>query len=170
MRLILVRLLVLVLLACSTPPAAHPARRCDPTGAWSGTAEGVRARLVRAGERVELELENTRQQPLELRWSGNHLAFATFRLDDAAGAEIPEPEWQYPGNEHTGDQQLALPATSTTRVVVGDSIFARFGERRTVRIGAFWGREMPADGSPAFLRTRLALWKGSLEVPPVCLR
>jgi len=161
---------------------------CDATGAWSSAVAGLRGRLVRTGERVELELDNVSARPLELHWAGYRLAFATFRLDDASGAEVPEPDWRYGGNEATGRQHLLL-ATGTTRVVVGDPIFGEVSGRRTVRIGAFWGREMPADGSPRFLRARVigaqpssgeldpatsaargVVWLGSLDVPPVCLR
>lgn len=141
---------------------------CAETGAWSATAGDVRGRLVRSGDRIELELENASQQPHELRWDGTHLGFATFRLDDASGVEVPEPSWRYGGNEMVGSQSLQLPP-GTTRVVIGDPIYGSMMGHRTIRIGAFWGRELPDDGSPRFLRARVAA-DPAIDIPAVCVR
>jgi hypothetical protein len=190
----------------STPAAGE---RCgDVVGEWSGVVDGLRGRLITSGSRadrtalrVTVELENVSGQgPLEINWSGRpNLGFVTFRLEDATGADVPEPPWRLGGNEAVGDIRELIPPTGTVRHDVAENVFERFGAERILRIGAFWARPMPADGSRRFLRAiatghvptgsealldraeggvvrpaspsdpRGRVWLGSLTIPAVCI-
>lgn len=189
------------------PPANPPtADRCgDVEGAWSSPVDGLRGRILtsraqpdRSSLRVEVELENVSAEPLAIHWDGYvNLGFVTFRLDDEAGAEVPEPDWRLGGNEPGGSLREVIPAGGTVRHAIGE-VFARFDGRRILRIGAFWGREMPTDGARRFLRgqvvgraprpgdllvetegdeltvrdsagTDARAWTGPLELPAVCI-
>lgn len=187
----------------TTPPAADVCG--DVVGAWSGVTSGLRARLITSGSRadhsalrVSLELENVSGQgPLEIHWSGRpNLGYASFGLDDATGVEVPAPDWAFGGNESTGDIWELVPATGSLRHDVAPNVFDEFSGRRVLRVGTFWAREMPTDGSHVLLRATLAgrapleadtalvdgvartaspddprgrAWIGTLEVPPVCV-
>jgi hypothetical protein len=178
----------------------------DVVGAWSDVVGDLRGRLVtstsrpdRSALRVCLDLENLGATPLEIHWSGKtRLGFVTFRLDDQAGVEVPEPDWSFGGNEYIGDCYAVVPA-GAVRFEVAANLFEEFCGRRVVRIGTFWAREMPSDGSRRFLcaqvtgeRARRAdhmasgdgrslppgdarstlrgrAWKASLDVPGVCI-
>ncbi len=192
--------------------AASPsaAGRCgDVTGAWSSVVGGLRGRLVTSGSRadgsalrVTVELQNVSGAgPLEIHWSGRPQAgFLTFRLDDAAGAEVPEPPWRLGGNEPGGNLRETIPPTGTVRRDVADNVLERFNGERILRIGAFWARQMPSDGSRRALRATVTgeapsdagtlvysaeggavrtaspsdergrVWTGSLELPAVCVQ
>jgi hypothetical protein len=147
--------------------------------------------------RVELEIENTADQARAVHWNGASLGMATFQLSLPDGTEVPPPDWAWGGNEPTGPSRRVIPAHSSVKILVGDNIFAPFGGRRALRIGAFWGREMPSDGSSRRLGARLEghapvkdeaiidasdteqradateppghAWQSRLDVPPVCI-
>lgn len=146
------------------PSSPTETERCgDVVGTWSEPVDGLRGRLLTSGSqadrsslRVEVELENVGTTPLAIHWDGYvSLGYATFRLDDEAGAEVPEPDWRLGGNAPGGSLREVIPVAETVRHVVGD-VFARFNDGRILRIGAFWGREMPTDGSRRFLRAQLS--------------
>lgn len=106
--------------------------------------------------RVTLELENVSEQPLEIHWTGRADAgFATFALDDPSGTEVPEPDWEFGGNEATGVLRVFLAPTSITRHQVPVGVHARPDGVFVVRVGAFWGREIPAADPRAYLRARV---------------
>lgn len=171
-------------------------------GAWSMVVNGLRARLVtseskpdRSALDIDLEVENVSpQEPIELHWTGYvTLGFATFRLEDAAGSDA-EPPWRFAGNSAAGPTRGLFPAGKVIRYVVHRGPFATMNGRRALRIGAFWGRELPSDGSkPFFLRAVVTagpthsnaptyegdqlvrtpaparVWTGTLEIPAVCI-
>lgn len=145
-------------------PQPQPVARCgDVTGPWSSAVDGLRARFVTSGSRpdgsslaVHLELENLSRENIELAWSGTSLAFAAIRLTDAQGRELPAPGWAFGGNEFTGAMSLLVPAGRTARVVVASNLIAPMMGRRAVRIGAFYGRELPTNGTTAMLAATIA--------------
>lgn len=181
-------------------PPPSPSKACgDTVGAWSSVVDGLRGRLVTSGSkpdhsalRIVLELENKSGRPLDLHWTGNHLGFATFRLEDEAGKD-PEPGWRLGGNEATGNLRATLSETAPTTYVVHDGPFGSMNGGRILRIGAFWGRELPGGGARRSLRAvvvggpanpdaaplagsasapttaRGRPWTGRLELPPVCV-
>jgi len=197
-------------LPTTTPSAAasearsivHSSTTCgDVEGAWSPVVSGLRGRLVTSGSkpdhsalRIVLELENVSDQgPLEIHWMGDvHLGFATFRLDDAAGNDI-EPPWRLGGNAPSGNIRAFLPPAKVVRYDVHGGPFETMMGGRILRIGAFWGRQLPSDGSRRFLRGQVTgapaldgaiayegnapaamprgrVWIGRLELPAVCIR
>lgn len=131
--------------------------RCaDQQGAWSSTTGGLRARLVSSGTRpdrsalaVSLELENTlADATLELHWLGGlEAGFFTPRLALPDGREVPPPGWAFGGNQPVGRMVLRVAPRSTVRVLVAPNLYTRFMNGRALRVGAFWGRAMPSDGS-----------------------
>jgi hypothetical protein len=207
-----------LLSACTrvaTPPASSQdggsamtdssstSRPCgDINGAWSPVVNGLRARLVTSGSKpdrsaldITLEIENVGGEPIELAWSGYiPLGFASFRLDDEQGRDI-EPAWRFPGNAPGGDVRALFRANKTVRYEVHRGAFVTMMGKRALRIGAFWGRELPTDGTNRFLRAtitggsphdgdlryayegndlvrdppRARLFIGNLDVPPVCV-
>ena len=190
-------------------PISTADERCgDVVGEWSGVVDGLRGRLITSGShpdrsalRVTVELENVSGQgPIEINWSGRpNLGFVTLRLEDATGAEVPEPPWRLGGNEAVGDIRELIPATGNVRHDAADNVFDRLGGERILRIGAFWARPMPADGSRRYLRAiatghaptgnealfdpadggvvrsaspgdpRGRVWLGPLSLPAVCI-
>lgn len=172
----------------------------DVVGAWSPVVNGLRARLVTTGSKpdhsaldVALEIENVGGDVIELPWSGDvGLGFATFRLDDAQGKDI-EPAWRFGGNSFTGDVRAIFRPKKTIRYDVHRGAFATMNGKRALRIGAFWGRELPNDGSRRFLGAtitagtpkpdapayegveivrdppRAKVFSGTLQVPAVCI-
>lgn len=198
---------------CGRAPAPAPraptrasasATACgDVVGAWSSVVNGLRGRLVTSGSRrdrlalrVVIELENDSGSLLEIDWTGRiHVGFATFHLEDEHRKEVPEPGWQFGGNEAaSGQLRTPLAPTGVAQRVVGDKVLLPFNGGRAIRIGAFWGRDMPTDGSRRFLRAtvrggpllpdalayegdsfvekapRGRAWVGALELPAVCIR
>lgn len=167
-------------------------------GAWSETVDGLRARLVtsaasRDGVDVDLEVENVSGAPLEVHWTGDlPLGFVQFHLDDAAGRDV-EPGWRFGGNAPSGSVRSVFLPGKSVRYAVHHGAFGKMASARTIRIGAFWGRELPSDGSRRFLRGVIAAgpthpeapayagnepavkppparaWTGPLQVPAVCL-
>jgi len=160
----------------------------------------LRARLVTTGSQpdlsaldITLEIENVGSEPVELSWSGYiPMGFATFRLDDPQGHDI-EPEWRFGGNSPSGDVRAIFRANKTIRYHVHSGAFVTMMGKRALRIGAFWGRELPGDGSKRFLRAtvtaglphpdafayegtdlvrdppRARAFVGTLEVPAICI-
>lgn len=167
-------------------------------GSWSPTVDGLRARLVttnasREGVDVDLEVENTSGAAVELHWTGNlPLGFAELHLDDAAGRDVV-PDWRFVGNSPSGDVRSVFPSGQTVRYAVHRGPFGKMGAARTMRIGAFWGRELPGGGEKRFLRATITAggahptapaylgaepaakaaagraWSGALQVPAVCI-
>jgi hypothetical protein len=144
--------------------ASVTARCGDVVGAWSPVVGGLRGRLVTSGSRADrsalrlaLELENVSGRgPLEVNWNGSiQIGFAAFELADATGALVPEPAWRWGGNESVGHARVIMPSSGVVQFVVADNLFAPMMGRRAMRLGAFWGREMPTDGSRRFLRARV---------------
>lgn len=174
----------------------------DATGAWSAPVSGLRARLVSSGSKpdrsaldIALEIENVSGEAVDLSWSGAiPTGFTRFRLDDAQGNDL-EPDWRFGGNEPTGDTRALFPAKKTIRYDIHKGAFTMMMGRRALRIGAFWGRELPSDGSKRLLRATIAAsasrvaasdfgyegtelvrsppparaFTGTLEVPPLCI-
>ena len=167
---------------------------CAGAGAWSSAVDGLRGRLVVSGAgaslRVVIELENVSAQPIALHWDGSpSVGFATFALRDAAGNE-PMPDWVFGGSEPTGALALVIPAGSAVeRDATASFVAGPGGEARVLRIGAFWGRPMPEDGSPRYLSARVVArapapgdvteegdavsgaraWVGAIELPAACI-
>ena len=89
--------------------------------------DGLRARLVIAGGAEDgtplsmmIEIENISDEALDIHWSGPPHGFSTFRLDDANGAEVPEPPWRLGGNEAVGAfRALRQRADPAHRCVLG---------------------------------------------------
>jgi hypothetical protein len=173
----------------------------DVVGAWSSTVNGLRGRIVTSGSKPDrssldifLELENVSgQEPIELHFTGTlPLGFIAFRLDDAAGTDR-EPDWRFGGNAPTGEARALFPAGQVIRYSVHRGTFVSMMGKRALRIGAFWGRELPSDSSKRFLRAvitagpthpdavtyagdelvrtppRARVWSGTLDVPGVCI-
>jgi hypothetical protein len=193
---------LLALLGSCTPAAApSTSPPCgDVTGAWSQVVGGLRARLVTSGSKpdrsaldITLEIENVGGDAIELPWSGYvPLGFATFRLDDAQGNDI-EPAWRFGGNSPSGDVRAIFRPKKTMRYDVHRGTFVTMMGKRALRVGAFWGRELPTDGSKRFLRATITagaphpnapayeaneivpdppnsrVFSGTLEIPPVCI-
>ena len=65
--------------------------------------------------------------------------------------EVPEPGWGFGGNEASGSLYETVSASSVVRHEVPTE-FSTMSGKRVLRIGAFWGRELPSDGSQRFLR------------------
>jgi hypothetical protein len=161
-------------------------------GAWSEAVDGLRGRVVFSDTEPHLviELENVSAQPIALHWDGSpSVGFATFALRDGAGNE-PMPDWAFGGNEMTGSLALVLPAGArNTRDAMASFSTGLAGETRVLRIGAFWGRALPDDGSPRYLSARVVSrapgagdttedgsaitgatpWTSALELPAVCI-
>ncbi len=159
--------------ATSAPPRTAPPTPCgDVVGAWSPVVSGLRARLVTSGSTpdrsaldVTLEVENTGDEAAELSWSGPiALGFAKFRLDDGQGNDV-EPAWAFGGNELTGDVRAIFRAKKTVRYDVHRGAFARMSGKRALRIGAFWGRELPTDGSRRFLGATITAGPRHADAP-----
>ncbi|HEY8080060.1 MAG TPA: hypothetical protein VIF62_38280 [Labilithrix sp.] len=180
--------------AAASPPCG------DVVGAWSPVVSGLHARLVTFGSNrdrsaldVVLEIENVGSDAIELPWSGRiALGFAKFRLDDARGNDV-EPAWAFGGNEFTGDVRAIFRPKKTIRYDVHRGAFESMSGKRALRIGAFWGRELPSDGSKRFLHATLTAgsphadaiayegndlvrdepharaFAGTIEVPAVCI-
>jgi hypothetical protein len=172
----------------------------DVIGAWSQTVNGLRARLVTSGSKpdrsaldITLEIENVSDQPIEMHWTGYiPLGFASFRLDDTQGKDI-EPAWRFGGNAPSGDVRAIFRPKKTIRYDVHRGAFVPTMGNRALRIGAFWGRELPGDGTKRFLRATITagpahrnasayegndlvhdppparVFAGTLEVPAVCV-
>jgi hypothetical protein len=174
----------------------------DVVGAWSPVVSGLRARLVTSGSQADhsalhivLEVENVSGHgPLAVDWEGYiPFGFVTFRLEDAAGTDR-EPAWALGGNSPSGKIRAIFPPNKVVSYVIHDSTFGSMMGGRILRIGAFWGRELPSNGSRRFLRARVtgspalvaavtyegeepaatstpaSVWVGSLDVPLVCIQ
>lgn len=121
--------------------------------------DGLRARWVTAGSKpdhsaldITLEIENVSPEAVDLAFTGYiPLGFTTFRLDDAQGHDI-EPDWRFGGNSPTGDSRALFRAGQTVRYSIHRGAFPMMANKRALRIGAFWGRELPSDGTKRFLR------------------
>ncbi len=164
---------MLLVLGCggaqtAAPQATQP--RCgEVVGEWSSVVDGLRGRIVTSGSRedrsslsVAIELENVSTEPRAIHWDGRPtLGFATFQLEDETGTEVPDPPWALGGNEAVGSLREVIAASSTVRHVLGD-VLDEVDGGRILRIGAFWSREMPADGSRRQLR---ALITGRAPLP-----
>ena len=185
------------------PSSPSTSRPCgDVTGAWSPVVSGLRARLVTSGSirdrsalDITLEIENVSADMIDLSWTGSiPLGFARFHLDDASGKDI-EPAWRFGGNELTGDVRAIFRPHQTVRYRIHRGAFVTMMGKRALRIGAFWGRELPTDGSKRFLRATLTggpphakaipyayegddlvrdppsarPFSAALDVPPVCV-
>ncbi len=147
--------------------------RCqDVVGAWSPIVNGLRARLTTSGSKpdgsaldITLEVENVGSEAVEISWTGVlPLGFASFRLDDARGTDI-EPEWRFGGNAPSGEARALFRARSTQRYEVHRGAFVTMTGKRALRIGAFWGRELPTDGQKRFLRATLAAGPPHVNAP-----
>ncbi|MCB9595477.1 MAG: hypothetical protein H6719_22340 [Sandaracinaceae bacterium] len=156
-----------LLLACGGPDAAGPATATpapcrDVTGEWSSPVDGLRGRLVTSGAsashdalRLTVELENVSDHDLSIHWDGRpSLGFVAFALDDADGVEVPEPPWALGGNEPGGSLFTVVPAGATARHALPD-VLDTFDGGRIFRIGTFWARQMPDDGSRWTVRARV---------------
>lgn len=156
--------------AATVPPdavrtaAAATAGRCgNVAGAWSPPVNGLRARLItsdsradRSALRIVLELENVSPRALEIHWRGRPDAgFARPHLDDASHTEVPVAGVVFGGNEMTGSMRAPIAVHGVLRATVADNAFQRIGGIRHVRVGSFWSRQMPTDGSPRFFRMRI---------------
>ena len=143
------------------PPTVSASERCEfGAGEWSTPVDGMRGRLVssRVDETLQLtlELENISDEPREIYWYGRPDAgFASFALLDTDGVEVPEPGWQLGGNEHTGVLRTTIRPSAVVSHRVPIDVFERQDGMRIVRIGAFWGRELPPEESRAYLRARV---------------
>jgi hypothetical protein len=195
--------LLVSLAACG----AHRPGRCgDTVGAWSAPVDGLRARLItsgaradRAALRVDLEVEAV-AGPRAIHWVGMlDLGYATFALDDAAGATVAAA-LAWGGNGPGGAFREVVPGA--VRHLVATNLFVASEGRRLIRIGAFGGGwPMPTDGAPRYLRARVTgaapgpdeleayvvdpaigslgargadtepapAWVGALDVPAVCV-
>ena len=212
-RILWPALLLLSLTACPRSADAPPSpleggppttsASCgDAVGSWSPVVSGLRARLVTSGSKadrsaldVALEIENVSGEVIDLSWTGSiPLGFATFRLEDTQGKDV-EPDWRFGGNSPTGDARALFRAKKTVRYDIHRGAFVTMMGKRALRIGAFWGRELPSDGSKRFLRAVVSAsphrggapdvayegselvrdppparaFAGTLEVPAVCL-
>ena len=195
--------LIVSLAACG----AHRPGRCgDTVGAWSAPVDGLRARLITSGARadraalqVDLEVEAV-AGPRAIHWVGMlDLGYATFALDDAAGAPVAAA-LAWGGNGPGGAFYEAV--VGRVRHQVASNLFVPVDGRRLIRIGAFGGGwPMPNDATPRYLRARVTgaaagpdelevyvaepavgslgaravsaapapAWVGTLDVPAVCV-
>ncbi len=186
--------------ALSAP--SSPQRACSlGAGAWSPSVDGLRGRMVTSrgadgGLRVAVEIEPASgAAPVEIHWVGRPvLGFAEARVIDARGAEVSEPDFRLPGNEHTGNM-IEVVSGRVERELAG-SLFTTVGGQRVVRIGAFWARVVPAESGGVKLGARLMghepatdelilerdtvrpfaagdrrgrVFRGPLDLPPVCI-
>lgn len=190
-------------------PVSGPSGRCgDVVGAWSAVSDGLRMRLITSGSRpdrsalrIEVEIENTSARGVELHWEGRFDGgWASPGMRDLRGVDVPAPPWAFGGNEYVGRIRLPIAARHTTRIELAANAFTP-RPQRSLRIGAFWARQMPTDGRAArfYVRTRtsatalaspatlvrnrdgshtaqqtipgprFAVWRGSIEVPSVCV-
>jgi hypothetical protein len=177
----------------SASPLNHDAGHA---GAWSPIVDGLRARMIREaapssnGPRLAIEVENTSSEPREIYWLGRpSLGYVTFRLFEGA-REVGEPDWRFGGNEPGGSMRESLAPGSTIRRSI-DAAYTDMNGKRALRIGAFWGREVPEKGAqlggvlrggPADPKAMTLnqdrvvapdtiphgrAWLGSIEIPPI---
>jgi len=170
---------------------SEPSAECEGgTGAWSEAVDGLRGRIVFSETEPHVVIEFENVSAIALHWDGSpSVGFATFALRDGEGNE-PMPDWAFGGNEIGGSLALAIPPSSSLeRDAMSSFVTGPGGETRVLRIGAFWGRAMPEDGSPRYLSARVVSrapasgdrtedgapiggatpWTGTLEVPAVCI-
>ena len=151
----------MVLAACSGSQSKKPKSEQCGVGGWSEVVDGLRGRLVASSDdgalRLSVELENVSPEALEIHWTGrNDVGFASFELEDENGAEVPEPEWRFGGNELCGVFRELLAPLSVVVHRVPITVFARQDDVRVVRIGAFWGRELPSVTARASIGARVS--------------
>jgi hypothetical protein len=146
--------------APTTTPTTTASEGCgNAVGAWSPVVDGLRGRVVRSDASADrsalsifVELENVGDAPRSIHWDGRpSLGYATFHLDDAAGVEVPRPDWGFGGNEMAGSLYETVSVSGVVRHEIPNTLTTMNGER-ALRIGAFWGRELPSDGSRRYLR------------------
>ncbi len=148
-------------------PATHAAanaRRCgNVVGEWSPPVDGLRARLITSDSRADhsalrivIELENVSPRVLEIHWRGRpDIGFARPHLDDASHTEVPVAGMVFGGNEMTGSMRAPIAVHGVLRAIIAQNAYQRIGGIRHLRIGSFWSRQMPTDGSPRFFRVRI---------------
>jgi len=104
---------------------------------------------------VVLEIENVANEAVELSWTGYiPLGFASFRLEDAQANDV-EPSWRFGGNAPSGNARALFRKNQTIRYDIHRGPFTPMMGKRALRIGTFWGRELPTDGTSRSLRATI---------------